>query len=1062
VWVAGCATGEEAYSIAMLLLEQADTTESEPDIQIFASDPDDDALAFGREGLYPAAIAADVSEARLQRFFVREGTYYRVRKELREMILFAAHSMLKDPPFSQLDLISCRNLLIYFQRELQDKVYQLFHYALKPQGYLFLGSAESIEGTNSLFQEVDKAHRIYRWASPAHGTVRLPDLPLRTEVLGRMPRSGPQVISLQQEASSAEQHRQALEVHAPPSLMADADATIVHISETANRYLQFAPGTPSLNLIRTILPELRLEMRTALFRAMERNEPTTTAPLATDIQGQRRLVQLFVSPTPSRQVLVVFLDTPAPEPGAPRAEASDEDDPHLHQLEEELETTKRQLQSVLESSETQQEELRAANEELQSINEEYKSTLEELETSKEELQSINEELKTVNQELKDKVDDLSQANNNLQNLMASTDVATLFVDRQLMIRLYTPSLTRIFNIMPVDQGRPLEHVTHRLDYEHLLRDIQQVLDTLIPVEREVSQDDERYYLIRLTPYCTTDNHIDGVVITFVEITPLKRVEQQVRKSETQLRALIEVSAQIVWTTDAAGLVVADSLSWRAFTGQTYHEWMGRGWLDAVHPEDRDHAEATWRQAVETVVPLDTEFRLRHVSGGWRWTAVRAVPLRTPEGRVYGWVGMNTDITARKQAEEALRTLTATLEQRVAERTRELEQAHDTLRDEMAERQRMQEVLFQREKLAALGLLLANVAHELNNPLSVATMEIDNLAETWPADLETDDLNTLRQAIERCSSVVQSFLALARQQSTTRSPVALNALIDDVLILLRHALEADGIALELHLAEDLPPLQADANQLHHVLSNLITNAHYALRQVEPPRHLRLTTAVNTAGTQVTLEVTDNGPGIPAEIQRRIFEPFFTTRTQEGGSGLGLSLCRSIIESHGGTIRLSSQVGHGTTVHITLPVTPSADMQAPETPAATEAPAPTRRGRILLIDDEPGVQHALQRLLQRSGHEITMAANGHEGLAALEASAYDVILCDIRMPDLDGPGFYREVERRYPHLVSRVIFLTGDVLSPEAQDFFVQVACPHLVKPFQAQEVRRLIQQVLEAQ
>jgi nitrogen-specific signal transduction histidine kinase/CheY-like chemotaxis protein len=398
---------------------------------------------------------------------------------------------------------------------------------------------------------------------------------------------------------------------------------------------------------------------------------------------------------------------------------------------------------------------------------------------------------------------------------------------------------------------------------------------------------------------------------------------------------------------------------------------------------------------------------------------------------------------------------------VAERTAALEQQTQRLQHEMAERQRMQEALFEREKLASLGLLLANIAHELNNPLSVATMEIDNLAETLPADVVTEDLETLRQAVERCIRVVQSFLALARQQSTTRSPVALNALIDEVLILLRHALKADDIAVELHLADGLPPLQADIIQLHHVIANLIANAQQALRQSPPPRRLTLTTAVDTAGTQVTLEVTDTGPGIPEDLQRRVFEPFFTTRAQEGGSGLGLSLCRSVIEGHGGTIRLRSQVGHGTTVHITLPIVPSSDVSSAEPPADAGAPA-SHRARILIIEDEPAGQNALRSLLQRSGHGITTASNGHEGLAALQECSYEVILCDMRMPGMDGPGFYRELERRSPHLLSRLIFLTGDVLSPEAQAFFEQVNRPRLVKPFHAQDVRRMIQQLLEAQ
>jgi two-component system CheB/CheR fusion protein len=526
VWVPGCATGEEAYSIAMLLLEQASTVDHRPSIQIFACDPNEEALVFAREGLYPAAIVADVSETRLQRFFVPEGAYYRVRQDLRERVLFAKHSVLKDPPFSQLDLISCRNLLIYFQRELQDKVYELFHYALKPQGYLFLGSAESIQRASGLFHDVDKAHCLYQRVSPAHGPARLPDFPLSPEGLGPIPRPDPQAVRPQQAASRAEQHRQALEAQAPPSLLVDVDFTIVHLSESANRYLQFSAGEPSLNLMNTILPELRLEMRTALFRALEHNQTATTAPLAANIQGQRRLVQLFVSPALGGQVLVVFLDIPASELGTLRAPAplSEGDDPYLRQIEAELETTKAQLQSALESSETQHEELRAANEELQSINEEYRSTLEELETSKEELQSINEELKTLNQELKDNVEDLSQANNNLHNLMAATDVASLFVDRELAIRLYTPSLAQIFNIMPVDQGRPLAHVTHRLDGGNLLDDVRQVLSTLVPLEREVSQAGERHYLMRLSPYRTAEDRIDGVIITFVDITARQQAE----------------------------------------------------------------------------------------------------------------------------------------------------------------------------------------------------------------------------------------------------------------------------------------------------------------------------------------------------------------------------------------------------------------------------------------------------------------------------------------------------------------------------------------------------------
>ena len=537
VWVPGCATGEEAYSIAMMLLEQGSTLASPPHVQIFASDLDEDAIAYARGALYPEAIAADVSEARLQRFFVREGAYYRVRQELRDITLFAPHSLLKDPPFSRLDLISCRNLLIYLQRGLQEKVVELLHYILKPDGYLFLGSAESLEAFGSLFRVTDKAHRLYQRAPlSSSGPAHLPDLPLSVTTPRAVATSRPRPVSPQRAASDAGLHGQVLEAAAPPSLVVDAEANIVHVSETANRYLQFPSGSPTPNLYRAILPELRLELRMTLYRALEKNEAALSAPLPVEMRRMRapRLVQLYITPA-SREpaaplALVVFIEVSLPEsePSSAQDPAASEVNPRLRQMEEELELTKMQLQGTLEDSETQQEELKAANEELQSINEEYKSTLEELETSKEELQSINEELWTVNQELQERLHQISQANNNFQNLMAATDVPTLFVDRELRIKFYTPPLTEVFNIMPVDQSRPLAHITHRLSHAHILGDLQEVMETRVPIEREVERDDGRTYLMRLRLYRTSDDHIDGVVITFIDITTRKQAEQRVR------------------------------------------------------------------------------------------------------------------------------------------------------------------------------------------------------------------------------------------------------------------------------------------------------------------------------------------------------------------------------------------------------------------------------------------------------------------------------------------------------------------------------------------------------
>jgi two-component system CheB/CheR fusion protein len=296
VWVPGCATGEEAYSIAMLLLEQADTLAVRPGIRLFASDLDEGALLQAREGLYPETIAADVSEARLQRFFVRERQAYRVKKELRDVVIFASHSLIKDPPFSRLDLISCRNLLIYLQRGLQEQVVELFHYALQPEGDLFLGSAERPEGIAKLFHVIDPVHHLFR-RQPTHALAPLPDLPMSVTMPRRMRSSRSRLITPQQVASDAELHRQVLETHAPPSLIVDAEANVVHISETATRYLQFPRGSPSLNLYRVALPELRQVLKGALYRALEEAEATISTPMAVEIQGDRRLVQLYVMPS---------------------------------------------------------------------------------------------------------------------------------------------------------------------------------------------------------------------------------------------------------------------------------------------------------------------------------------------------------------------------------------------------------------------------------------------------------------------------------------------------------------------------------------------------------------------------------------------------------------------------------------------------------------------------------------------------------------------------------------------------------------------------------------------
>jgi signal transduction histidine kinase/sensor domain CHASE-containing protein len=400
-----------------------------------------------------------------------------------------------------------------------------------------------------------------------------------------------------------------------------------------------------------------------------------------------------------------------------------------------------------------------------------------------------------------------------------------------------------------------------------------------------------------------------------------------------------------------------------------------------------------------------------------------------------------------------------------ERTTHLAQLSTELQNEIAERkqaveqlQRQHETLFQSEKLAAMGSLLASVAHELNNPLSVVTMQADLLSDEMSDQAGAERVRLISQSAERCVRIVQNFLAFARQTPPQRTEVELNSVVKGAMELLAYTLRVDDVDIELHLDNHLPLLWADPHQLHQVVVNLVTNAHQALRETAPPRRLSLTTRSDSTCTHVFLEVMDTGPGVAMELQERIFEPFFTTKAPGVGTGLGLPFCQGIIEGHGGRIRLESQPGPGATFVIELAVEAR---PARVLPPQEHAPPPVASGKaILIVDDEAGIMSALAYLLGRDGYVVSTASNGRLALEKLEERAYDLILCDLRMPELDGPGLYRALEQRAPELLRRMIFLTGDTLSSETSIFLKSADMPYLSKPFRAADVRRVVQQKLQ--
>ena len=675
VWVPGCATGEEAYSIGMLLSEFSDGLPELPNIQIFATDLDELALAAAREGLYTQADVVDVPEKRLDRFFHREGQGYRVRRELREMMLFAHHNFLKDPPFSHLDLISCRNALIYLNRTAQERTLETFHFALQPAALLMLGASESPDGARDLFAPFDRSAHIYESRTVISRAV-LPELPKPTPA--RVPPPDTRPV---ERFAPLDAHHRLLEEYAPPSLIVTEDATIVHVSGRAASYLRMPAGEPSRDLLRLVRPELRVELRTALFQAAKNRTSVEVGNVPVSIDGQTRRIKLIVKPVlrdddPARGFfLVLFADHDGVDGSERDVRPLDTTpEPMARQLEEELARVKSQLRTTIEQYEAQVEEVQASSEEHQAMNEELRSSAEELETSKEELQSVNEELTTVNQELKIKIEELRLRNDDFQNLINSTDIATVFLDRSLRLKLTTPRAQDIFNLLETDLGRPLSDITSRLTYTKLDDDLRLVLDQLHSIDREVMTTDHRWFLMRIRPYRTTDNRIDGIVLMLQDITDKRRAERAVAVSEERLRLLLDsVTDYAIFTMTNEGIIESWNIGAERVFGYRADQIIGRSFEVFFTPEDRQAGlpAAELVRAGREGRTVNERYHLR--SNGTRFYA-SGVTTRMAGGPRAGFAMIARDLTTQERAAEAFRQAHADLDVRVAARTQELETA----------------------------------------------------------------------------------------------------------------------------------------------------------------------------------------------------------------------------------------------------------------------------------------------------------------------------------------------------------------------------------------------------
>ncbi len=727
IWVPGCSTGEEAYSIAMLLREQMDTLKRDFKIQVFATDIDSDAIEKARAGIYPDGIVADVSPERLGRFFSKENSSYQIQKTIRDMVVFAEQNVIGDPPFSKMDLISCRNLLIYMELELQKKVLPLFHYALKQGGLLFLGNSESVGEFTDLFATLDRKWKIYQRQGVSTIHRPLLDFPPPSFMKDIGITAGDKRGRNEKKMSVRElAEKSLLQRYTPACVIVNEKGEVLYIHGRSGKYLEPASGEASLNILRMAREGLRLELTTAIRKVVAQKRDVRYEGLKIKSNGEHQIINLIVSPIldpPSMQglIMVLFEDVVVSkhvEASKDRGELITDKEQRIVDLERELRAKEDYLQTTIEELETSNEELKSTNEELQSSNEELQSTNEEMETSKEELQSVNEELVTVNNEHQKKIEELSRANNDMNNLLAGTGVGTIFLDHQLRIQRFTPAAIGVINLIQTDIGRPVGHIASNLvGYDHLVQDVQAVLDSLISKEIEVQTQEDQWYLMRILPYRTVENVIEGAVITFVEVTGQKLAQDALRESENRFQVALKNPAIVMTHIDRD---------------------LRYTWIHNLHPDfdpnsilgKRDDELAQNKgtkklmqlkqQVIETGSSARAEIAFP-LSDGLHTYDITAEPLKDASGQVIGATTAALDITERKRVEDALRE-SETFMQKITETT--------------------PDIIFIFDLMAQRNVY---VNRQISGILGYSPQAIQQMGTDFPANiLHPDDLHVIRE------------------------------------------------------------------------------------------------------------------------------------------------------------------------------------------------------------------------------------------------------------------------------------------------------------------------------
>jgi two-component system CheB/CheR fusion protein len=923
-WVTACSSGEEAYTLAILLMEEA-LAEGKPlDVKVFATDMAERSLNMARSGIYPLGIEGEVPPERLDRFFERQETGYRIKKELRERVVFAPQNVLQDPPFSRLDVVTCRNLLIYLEPSMQERVLKLLHFGLREGGALFLGTSETVAGLSELYEAVDKKWRIYRRVGSSRpGTVVFP-LPARLvppSLAGEGEHGSEAAAAAEAEAGALAlglgaaaalgmprvsvahaTQRALLDRYTPASVVIDREHRVVYFHGKTDRFLTQPSGEPTRDLLELAREDFRGALRQALQKAVGDNVPASARDGWMETAAGRVRVEVQVAPLDVRAApgyfLVSFIEHADPPPAAAPKVGS----PSMaHEtarvaLESDLRKVREELQSTIEELQTSNEELKASNEEVTSVNEELQSANEELETGKEELQSLNEELTTVNTQLQHKADELEQTTNDLSSLLTSTDIAVLFLDTRFCIRRYTPAVTDLVEMRPSDLGRPLSDLALKFDDPRLAADARTVLDKLVPAEREVVSRSGRWYVRRILPYRTADRRIDGVVITFLDISALKGAERALAEHEDEYRLIFEsVTEYAIFTSETDGTIKTWSPGAERILGYAAREAVGQNCGMIFTPEDRlaREPERECETTLRTGRAADDRWHVRK-DGSRFWASGVMSLLRDPGGVVRGLVKVLRDNTGMKQAEEALREA-----KRAAE-------AGSAAKDDF----------------------LATISHELRTPLSAiliwgGTLRRAARSGTSP-DAETllEALEAIEHSAQAQKHLIEDLLDTARissgQLRLNLRETNLTAVVRSAVSNIRPSAQAKGVQVNADEVGESGVVRADPERMEQVMWNLLSNAvkftpsggqvSVSLRRLTPEA--------------LEIRVADTGQGISRGFMPRLFDRFTQAESGvggKGGLGLGLTIVRQLVELHGGGVEaISAGLGKGATFIVRLPL------------------------------------------------------------------------------------------------------------------------------------------------